>query len=935
MTVGVTRTRIRLFDIGNNRGPGAEVSIVYDAKNIGSEVLANDEGSAYWTLPINHPELSKFVPLKRHYKIERLNQDTGSYDLVGAGLLTGADASKDEVVFAGSDYMGLMNTHYTKVLGAATGATSPLVYGSGGSASYTETGSFTLDMATAGVGRSFTTIANSSDLSTFSSDWNSHNEEQHIALGVISSTQALTIRGGVRFDLTTNANWSSSTTITKAVLKLYGSTYGHVAKTSSTSRNLNVRRLTTQDWTVNTLTGTEGFYNNATEAACDWSSINSNTTATGAASLAFTGITNNALYEIDITTIAQAWKSGEANYGVRLVNSAEQTLGRGLEFYGSKYATVSKRPKLYIEYETVVSTSADVDPTGLFRYKEESKKWLEITRITGREPAISKNANGIALSERTPVGLYILDKTSTAMTSGNYWPGQTFYPTSTTFDNTVGPTIANRFICRYDEENEKYIISGVVRIERAKQQGTAGADNDFYDYLTDSTILSDYSIKDVAITIIASPGSEVCSFYVWRSATSGYGTLSTNPYRSVEIPFWVELYKTGYTSASVPDLSPPSAPTSDSSIDHTASSVVVGGMTRYSIPGSAQYTLPILTDGQTYEFSAIATALINDGEDHNIKSGSASPFNQDKSPLSLRSETLEGIFSRHLTTANEGAFDMPALADGTEVGRMNWATIENVTSWPTNKLRYFTTGENITDFLRNMGDKQMAENDKVPAGTQELSIDLPKRTVFNFVGIRRSNGSAADGSKLFVNPAMGDVATLTLEYPGVIGDFRYNTDGRQIKNQVRIISSTPFLSGTYTAMTGVRLQGSNAKDEASQREFGLAPSLTAQTGFIDTNDADKGAIRYLEQHSDFDVAGTLQITLERDRLNPFKDFFLGDAVRVYIRRDNINVNNSSSSNILAGIYIVSGVTFKSPADGAEEIVIQLLNGRYFAAMKQG
>ncbi len=587
MTIGVTHTRIRLFDIGANRGPGTEISVVYDAKNIGSEVLANDEGSAFWTLPINHPEIAKFIPLKRHYKIERLNHDTGSYNLVGAGLLTGADVSRDEVVFAGSDYVGIMNTHYTKVLGAATGAASPLIYGSSGEATLTTPGSFTLDMATSNVGRSFSTIANTSDLSTVSSDWSSHGvgEEEHLPVGAISTATTFTIRSGLRFELTANANWATSTRITKATLQLYGSTYGHTSKTSSTSRNLQIQRMTTEDWTADTTTGSEGFYSNSGTLACDWSSVNVNVDGT-VISKAFTGISNNALYEIDITEIAQAWKSGSTNYGIRLKNSAEQIVGRGLEFYGSRYATTSKRPKLYIEYETDTSTSVDVDSTGLFRYKEESKKWLEITRVTGREPSISNNSSSTALASRTPISLYFQDKTSTTMTDTNYWPGQTFYPTGTTFDNSTAPSIANRFVCRYDEENEKYMLSGVVRIERATQQGTAGVDNDLYDYTKDATILSNFSIKDVTVTIIASPGGEVCSFYLWRSATSGYGTLSTSPHRSVEMPFWIELYKTGTNNV---DLTPPSAPGVDSSVDHTVSSVVVGGMTRYVAPAVAQY----------------------------------------------------------------------------------------------------------------------------------------------------------------------------------------------------------------------------------------------------------------------------------------------------------------------------------------------------------
>jgi hypothetical protein len=920
---------VRLFDIGTNRGPGAEVAIVYDAKNVGSEVLANDEGSAFWTLPINHPEIDQFIPLKRHYKIERLNHDTGSYDLVGAGLLMSADITRDEIVFTGSDYMGIMNTHYTKVLGAAIDATSPLVYGSGGSTTTTEVGNFTLDMATAGVGRSFTTIANTADLSTVTSDWNSHDEEEHLALGAISSTTTYTIRGGLRFDLTTNANWAASTRITKAVLRLYGSTYGHVSKTSSTSRNLQIQRMTTEDWTADSTTGTEGFYSNSSTAACDWTSVNANVTGT-VITKAFTGISNNALYEVDITEIVQSWKSGSTNYGIRLKNSAEQTVGRGLEFFGSKYATTSKRPKLYIEYETDTTSSTDTDPDGLFKYKEETKKWLEVTRITGREASLASNSSTTALASRTPINVYFLDKTSSAMASGNYWPGQDFYPNGTTFDNTTAPTIINRFMCRYDEANEKYILSGVVRVERAKQLGTSGADNDWFDYVNNNNLLADFKLRDLSVSISASPGGEVCSFYLWKASNTadGYSMVTSNTWRSLEFPFWVEIYKTGTANVK---LDPPAAPSTDSSVDYTVSAAVVGGLTRYAVPTTAQYKLPILSDGQSYEFTAVATAVVNDSSDHGLKSGVAAPYNQDKSPLSLRTETLEDIFDRYLLTADEGAFDQKALSDGTEVGRLNWASIENVAgSWPTNTLRYFTTGENVTDFLRNMADKQMATNDTINID----GTDLPARCVFNFVGIRKANGNPADASKLFVNPTMSNTAVLTLEYPGVIGEFRYNSDGRRVKNNVRIISSTPFLSGAYTAMSGVRLQGSTAKDEASQREYGLAPILTGQAGFLDSDEASKGAQRLLEQRVDFTVAAELSIQIERDRLNPFKDFFLGDAVRVYIRRDNININNSLSGNILAGIYIISGVTYKSPVDGAEDVTLQLMNGKYFAAMKQ-
>jgi hypothetical protein len=325
----------------------------------------------------------------------------------------------------------------------------------------------------------------------------------------------------------------------------------------------------------------------------------------------------------------------------------------------------------------------------------------------------------------------------------------------------------------------------------------------------------------------------------------------------------------------------------------------------------------------------MATASITDtGGNHELRTAWVNAYNQDKSPMSLRSETLQNIVSRFLTTVDKGAFDKKDVG-GIEVGRLNWATVENVNAsgWPADKLRYFTTGENITDFLRNVGDKQMSEN-----GDVDLEgVDVPGRVIMNFVGVRKANGNPSDASKFFINPNMTDQPVATLEYPGVIGAFRYNADGRKLRNDIRLIPASAYLSGAYTNMSNVRLKGVTEFNEQSQQIYGLAPILTAQQGFIDESDARKAAKRGLEQREDFDVASTLTIQLERDKLNPFKDFFLGDAVRVFVRRDNVNVTNSFT-DLLAGIYIIAGVVYKVGTDGAEDVTLQLLNSKYFAAV---
>ena len=187
---GVSHTRVRIFTLASNRGVGDEVAVIYDAKHIGSAVLANDSGGAYWTLPINHPSNKDCVPLLRHYKIERFNHDTDSYDLVGAGLLMSADVTNDEIVYNGSDYLALMDMHYTPVLGATQDASSPLSYPAGTTKPITLSGTSTLT-ATRSASAIRTSTGTTNQV-TLTDDWNSNDTENHIPVG----NWNLTVAGG-------------------------------------------------------------------------------------------------------------------------------------------------------------------------------------------------------------------------------------------------------------------------------------------------------------------------------------------------------------------------------------------------------------------------------------------------------------------------------------------------------------------------------------------------------------------------------------------------------------------------------------------------------------------------------------------------------------------------------------------------------------------
>jgi hypothetical protein len=955
---GVSHTRVRIFKLAANRGVGEEVYVIYDAKHIGSAVLANDSGGAYWTLPINHPANKECVPLLRHYKIERLNHDTDTYDLVGAGLLMSADVTNDEIVYNGSDYMALMDMHYTPVLGATQTASSPLSYPAGNTKPIIEKGNTTItaDRSASALrtGNDGTTTQNS-----VANDWNSNDTEIHLPVGnsgiAVSGTTRYKYRSAIKFDLAGSSAYTNATRITKAVLRLYyvGSGLtppGHISWLTG-SRTLYVSTQASDVW-ANTTAGAENSWVDVTPSSADlWTS--------GAATYYTKAISgsrpaNKTLLEVDITGMVQAWKAGATNNGLRLAtgkgaasstNSGntewvdkENTRGLGLEFYSTAFSDATVRPQLYIEWEKDTNSSnGNLDLQGVFATLQDAKAYLDKSRCNSPLGDVTANSasNDAGRGEqnlpRTPNSVYI---TSQSRNSG-----------LTTAELEL---CVNRIDCTFDEVNQKYVIKGYVQYEKVDEDGAAVTATQFYDYVNNRSVpmasasdLSNARPASVDVIIETSPGGIAFAARAWApqwgAATGGHDAYS------LEIPFHFEVYKSGSITADI-DIPSATAPAVDSTVVWTAG---IAGISFRNMPTTPQYKVPILAaDGQAYEFSAYAVVTLNNATPSTtppkpateIVSASSATAIQSASPMALRNETLQNIFTRFVTDSN-GAFNIPNV-DGVTVGRLNWATIENVepgATWPSNTLRYFTSGEQLTSFLRNMCEKQMNVNDAASVD----GVSLPDRAVFNFVGVRRANGTPADGSKLFVHPTMGSddaglSSLLELNYPGEIDQFRYVYDGRVLRNDIQVIASSPFLTGTYTNMTGVRLTGSKSNDIASQKDYGFAPMLMAQGGFIDSTEADLEAKKTLEQRRDLVVASALTVQLERDVLNPFSDIFLGDAIKINIRRDGISPYEPDKNpypNIISTVFVVSGIVYKYAPDGSEDIQFQLLSGKFFSAGK--
>jgi hypothetical protein len=100
--------RIRIFavDTTKRRAPGKLLAELTDAANVGASEFYNSAGEFYFTLPVTHPQAPAIEPYQCHYALEI---HTGQGWVGKAfGLITDFDATDDEVVFYGQDYLAIL-----------------------------------------------------------------------------------------------------------------------------------------------------------------------------------------------------------------------------------------------------------------------------------------------------------------------------------------------------------------------------------------------------------------------------------------------------------------------------------------------------------------------------------------------------------------------------------------------------------------------------------------------------------------------------------------------------------------------------------------------------------------------------------------------------------------------------------------------------------
>lgn len=89
------------------RGPGLVVAVIEDAKSVGASIMYNSPGELHFTVPVDHPQISVIEPRQTHYSVQFYGGD--GWREVYAGLVADFDATEEEVVFLGIDYLGLLD----------------------------------------------------------------------------------------------------------------------------------------------------------------------------------------------------------------------------------------------------------------------------------------------------------------------------------------------------------------------------------------------------------------------------------------------------------------------------------------------------------------------------------------------------------------------------------------------------------------------------------------------------------------------------------------------------------------------------------------------------------------------------------------------------------------------------------------------------------
>ena len=223
--------------------------------------------------------------------------------------------------------------------------------------------------------------------------------------------------------------------------------------------------------------------------------------------------------------------------------------------------------------------------------------------------------------------------------------------------------------------------------------------------------------------------------------------------------------------------------------------------------------------------------------------------------------------------------------------------------------RNFSAGEPVLERIGNVADLEMG------AKTNGAKV------VF---GISRpiNGNSYTGGFRVNMNVSSTASTAIHLRYPENIKSFNYAPGFSRVRNDITIIPSTPYLSGSGGQISeGVAITGAQVIDSSTVSVYGRIPAVIPKAGLVDSSSATNEAKRLL-RISNPNNTKQVGLSVTVDAVDLWNGWDVGDSIRVTIKRGLTDIDEA---------FVISGVRWFGEGDGHERVELELVQGTAFGA----
>lgn len=225
--------------------------------------------------------------------------------------------------------------------------------------------------------------------------------------------------------------------------------------------------------------------------------------------------------------------------------------------------------------------------------------------------------------------------------------------------------------------------------------------------------------------------------------------------------------------------------------------------------------------------------------------------------------------------------------------RLGFITVEPTINGSATTYDIFTAGEQRTDFLRN-----------VAAIAQE---GLTSKVVFG----NRIETDTQSYNSFFLDMNYSSAVNnrLTLNYGGNIKRFSYTPNFKNLRTRALLISTS-----VYNAIAPTKIWSSKATSTLLPT-YGVIDRLDIQQDVVSTASVDKKAKNNLYESSPNKIK-EVTVQLVDGAVVPYKDYQLGDDIRVVIKRGIVDLNTNLT---------LRGQQWIGREDGSESLTFDFYN----------